>query len=273
MKTFTKSVRFSVVSLAIWIALGVLKAVAQVEPPPNPNDLSDVVGVVLQKSTNYTVAVGGITELDEFNGIPLDLFVSGTIIDALEPVGAAPGISDRWIINPYHIRLVSDTNPTGLPPRPGAFQVPDEDFFPISMRFTSDADLSGQAFSDSLDIFIAGVLFTNITLVEGQTEGAGFFIPDLHFDLYEFGDVSDYVDIDPINGQIISDLDPSIIDTNVPPGFSHFEFVEDANGESFIDYDVLVSSDVIPEPSSLMLVGMGLAGLVMVNRRRRRTMA
>jgi len=266
MKTLGNSVRFSFVSLAIWLAMGFLNAVAQVEPPPDPNALSDVVGVVLQKSTNYTVAVGSITELDEINGTPLILPVPGVTINAFEP-GSNTLLSDQWIVEPYQVYLVSDSNPGGLPPRAGAIIVPDEDFFPVSMRFTSDADVGGQL-SDTLEIFINSVLFTNIVLFEGTTESAGFFIPGLQFDLYELGQISDYVDISPIHGQILSDLELGGGNPNGPPGFQRWDFEESATGPTTIDYDILVSSDVIPEPNAMLLVAIGSLSLLALRRRR-----
>ena len=278
MKSFTKSIRFSIVSLSIWLSLAVLNAVAQ-EPPQNPDDISDAVGVFLQKSTAYTVAYGSITEYDEFIGLPLDVFVPGTMIRLLEPGFTDPhlpgAISDVWTIQPYRIHLISDSPGTiGHPPRPNAIGVPDETFIPISMRFTSDADFAGQAYSDSLDIFINGALFKSIPLFEtpGQAERAPFYIPDQHFDLYE-GDqtayVSDYVDIDPIYGEIISDYELTGLGADVPPGFKVFDFQELESAAVYVDYDVVAFSDPVPEPSALALLTLGGLALVSLQRCRR----
>src|SRR3989442_12773453 len=124
MKSFTKSIRFSLVSVAIGLAMGCLNALAQFEPPPGPNDLSDAAGVFLQKSTNFTVAIGGITESDEAAGIPLDLSVPGTVINAFQPGGPTATISDQWQIQPYRIHLLSDLpgQTGGLAPRTGAIK-------------------------------------------------------------------------------------------------------------------------------------------------------
>jgi hypothetical protein len=289
MKSFTKSIRFAIVSLAIGLVMGFLNAAAQ-EPPPDLSALSDVVGVVLQKSTNNIVAIGSLTEDMETTGTPLDLFVPGVVINSHEPGPNNPIISDQWTIQPYRIHMLSDfPGSPGLLPRTAAngFANPaipifgaelfgSAGFLPVSMRFTSDADFGTQTESDTLDITIAGAaaLSQHFSLFEfgGGLEATNFFIQPLQFDMYEDGLVSDYVDIDYIFGQVLSDAETGgNIQTNIPPGFQGWDFVESATGPSFIDYDIVVHSDEVPEPSPFALVALAFGGAALgyFHRRRR----
>ncbi len=202
-------------------------------------------------------------------------------------------ISDRLsILNTYELRVVSDPNPGGLPPRTEAdvIRIPAtarERFQPIRIVAKSDGNVAGtNQESDSLTITLGyygpgtGKVVYSASILEPLPEGVTepvleFAIPPTRFDVVEppletggiDGIISDYVDIlTPIQVRFISSDEQGIY-ANLPPAHGFiFENIETGGG---VVYALDFRSDVeIPEPASFILLSMGLLSLGLIGRRR-----
>ncbi len=222
---------------------------------------------------------------------PVDLVfpLPGRQIDFVEETPVTNIISDRLSISPYEVRVASDPNPGGLPPRTNAIRIPAsalESFLPLSILAKSDGNAANpvQELSDSLTITLGSygpgtgtVIFSEVIpepLPEGVTEPVlGFVIPPTLFDIVEppgetggvDGIISDYVDLlTQIEVRFISSDDPALY-ANLPPaqGF----IVESITAGGGIHYYLDFRSDAIPEPCAIGLIGVAATALVTLRRR------
>ena len=186
------------------------------------------------------------------------------------------------------MRVASDGNPLGLPPRTAnSTRIPAsalETFQPIRIEAKSDGEITANA-SDTLTITVGyfgpgtgTVVFAGVIpepLPEGVTEPVlGFFIPPMFFDLEEppietggqLGIISDYVDlVQGVEVRFISSDDPAIYQGLPPANGFVLENFETGGG---VRYTLDFVSDAVPEPASIILLGMGLLSWALIDRRR-----
>jgi hypothetical protein len=215
----------------------------------------------------------------------------GHEIDFREQATSNFQFSDRLSVSPYQVRVVSDDNPNGLPPRTEAdvIRIPAsalESFSPYVITAKSDGEhpLGAVLESDHLTI-LAGAYgpgsgktlfddFVQEPLPEGVTEPIlTFTTPALRFDVIEppgevagaQGIISDYVDVSPITVRFISTDDPALI-ANLPAAEGVvIENIETGGG---VRVALNFTSDAVPEPSTMVLYVVGAIYLVCVRRPR-----
>ena len=255
----------------LWLSAA--SATAQVNPPPFSDNLKVLVNGL--PMVDFT-----ISEADE--GIPFVYTVPRTIIELTEPGTAGQiQISDRLVIESYVIQFQSD--PPGVVggpgrPIPGVQQVA-EYFSPIALRFGSDVENpnGGGTRSDFVDVLVAGTIVAHFDLIENP------LIPELPitfaggpylFDMMEnAAQLSDILDIQQFLFSFESDsTEQGLPFIDILPSDVFFSFPEAGpNGTNVVfGYDVVASSDIVPEPSTLVLVVFGLIGLAARACRRKR---
>jgi hypothetical protein len=190
-------------------------------------------------------------------------------------------ISDRLSISEFQVYIRSDNDPNGLPRRSGAILIPAsamESFQPFKIVARSDAEtVGGNGESDSLTIYLRGIQLYSETIRE-PTEGAAeavlsFPILPLQFDIEEPvieagfpGVISDYFDILTEATVTFTSSDNQSLFPAIPTASDILE-LPFANGDT-LTYSLEFQSDVVPEPASLILVGVGLASIALVARKR-----
>lgn len=217
------------------------------------------------------IKLSSITEGDEAGGKPIVVQVPGVVInftDPVEPPGTSPPVSDALVVAPFTVTINSDTNPTGFPPRQGAFQVSEKQligpFVPLIITIVSDANEEPPAAnSDRLTVQVIGTQGLNVPLTEA-TENEPVAVPFLGkaFDIKEDDVVSDQVDLGAISLiGFASDLNPPDLTGLIGPLTLNVPEKTGPNAITEVMYRLEITSDV-PEPSALALFGVGAVGLL-----------
>jgi PEP-CTERM motif len=260
----TLVVRLAILGALIVTILSISASVGFAEPV---SPISDSVNV----SVNG-LSVAGLSITDAEEGLAFDVLVPGTIIELLEPDGT---ISDRLIIDPYQFHFQSDAEGAPSPsPRAGAIQVP-ENFSPLAIRFVSDAENPTGTLSDTVDVFVNGAIVGHFDISELPTEPPlDVTLPPVQFDMMEDPQfVSDILDIGQIHFTFESDAEKiGLPQIEIPHGYVSFSFPElDVNGNGILqNYDMVAVSDPVPEPSSVILLAVGVLAIFPFAYRRRR---